>query len=114
MVFVALSPLAPTVSVTFVSAVTGAAAVARTVTDDCATFSATLTLAGTVVSAIVGRSSSASVTRVPVTVVCGLVPATPMVSSPSRAVSSVGVRVNVPVPLVAFAAIVMSKFDTAL
>ena len=58
-------------------------------------------------------SSSASVTVVPVTVVVlGLVPATPIVSLPSTAVSWVGVRVKVPVPLVAFAAIVTVKSAT--
>ena len=59
------------------------------------------------VSEIVGWSSSTSVSVVPVTVESELVPAMPMVSLPSLVVSWVGVRVNVPVPLVAFAAIVM-------
>ena len=40
-------------------------------------------------------------------------PARPIVSLPSTTVSCVGVSVNVPVPVFAFAAIVMSKFDTA-
>ena len=57
-------------------------------------------------------SSSVSVTVVPVTVVLGLVPATPMVSLPSTDVSWDGVRVNVPVPLVAFAAMVTVKSAT--
>ena len=58
-------------------------------------------------------SSSLSVTVAPVTSMIGLVPATPIVSLPSTVVSWVGVSVNVPVPVVPFAAIVMSKFDTA-
>ena len=57
-------------------------------------------------------SSSVSVTVVPVTVELGLVPATPMVSLPSTTVSWVGVRVNVPVPLVALAAMVTVKSAT--
>ena len=57
-------------------------------------------------------SSSLSVTVVPFTVELGLVPATPMVSLPSTAVSCVGVNVNVPVPLVALAAIVTVKSAT--
>ena len=63
---------------------------------------------------MVGRSSSVSV-RVVLDIVAAsaLVPVTWMVSSPSSAVSSVGVRVNEPVPLVAFAAIVIVKSDTA-
>ena len=49
----------------------------------------------------------------PATLASALVPATPMVSFPSTEVSWVGVSVNVPVPLVALAAMVMSKSDTA-
>ena len=64
-------------------------------------------------SEMVGWSSSTSVSVVPVTVASELVPAMPMVSLPSLVVSWVGVRVKLPVPLVAFAAIVMSKSDTA-
>ena len=64
-------------------------------------------------SEIVAWSSSTSVSVVPVTVDSELVPAMPMVSLPSLVVSWVGVRVKLPVPLVAFAAIVMSKSDTA-
>ena len=101
------------VSVTVVFAFIGAAAVARTVTDDCPASSATLRFGGTVASVIVGRSSSVSVRVVPVTVVFELVPETPMVSSPSLAASWAGVSVNVPVPVVAFAAIVILKSETA-
>ena len=57
-------------------------------------------------------SSSASVSVAPVTVVRGPWPATPIVSSPSVVVSWVGVRVNVPVPVIAFAAIVIVKSAT--
>ena len=52
---------------------------------------------------------------VPVTVlVFVLLPSTPMVSLPSTVVSWIGVRVKVPVPVVAFAAMVMPKSFTAL
>ena len=65
-------------------------------------------------SVTAGRvSSSVSATVVPVTVVAVLLPETPMLSPPSTVVSWVVVSVNVPVPLVAFAAMVTSKFDTA-
>ena len=64
-------------------------------------------------SVIVGWSSSTSVSVVPVTVESELVPATPMVSLPSLVVSWVGVRVKLPVPLVALAAMVMVKSETA-
>ena len=50
---------------------------------------------------------------VPFTTDLALVPATPMVSSPSSAVSCVGVRVNVPVPLAAFFAMAIVKSVTA-
>ena len=113
MVFVAPSPLAPMVNVTVVFAFIGAAAVARTVTDDCEASSATSTFAGTVASVIVGRSSSVRARVVPVTLVCGLVPETPTVSSPSRSLSWVGVSVKVPVPVFALAPIVIAKSDTA-
>ena len=74
-----------------------------------------LTLDGLTDSVIGGWiSSSASVTVVPVTVVRGLWPDTAIVSFPSFVVSWIGVSVNVPVPLVAFAAMVMSKFCTSL
>ena len=58
-------------------------------------------------------SSSVSVIVAFVIVVFGLLPSTPIVSLCSTTVSWVGVRVNVPVPLVAFAAMVMSKSVTA-
>ena len=48
-----------------------------------------------------------------VTVESVLVPATPMVSLPSTLVSWVGVSVNVPVPVVAFALSVIVKSETA-
>ena len=59
-------------------------------------------------------SSSASVIVVPVTVVRGSDPTTLIVSSPSFVVSWIGVSVKVPVPVVAFAGIVMWKFCTSL
>ena len=49
---------------------------------------------------------------VPVTVALGLPPSTPIVSPPSTSVSWIGVRVNVPVPVVAFAAIVIVRSFT--
>ena len=58
-------------------------------------------------------SSSVISTVVPVTDVLRLVPDTPTVSLPSTRVSWVGVRVNVPVALVPFAAILMMKSLTA-
>ena len=57
-------------------------------------------------------SSSSSVNDAPVTVSPVAVPFTEIVSSPSTSKSCVGVKVNVPVPLVAFAPIVTVKFDT--
>ena len=59
-----------------------------------------------------GSSSSAIVTLAPFTVRSD-VPPTLMVSLPSTSVSFVGVRVNVAVPLVWPAAMVMSKAVTA-
>ena len=58
-------------------------------------------------------SSSVRVMLVPLTVRPVDVPSTPIVSLPSISVSSVGVRVNVAVPLVSPAVIVMSKALTA-
>ena len=105
-------PLPPTDTVTVRAEVIAEAAVAVTVT--CFPAAPSLTLDGFTDSVIAGCwSSSVSVTVVPVTTESVLVPATPMVSSPSTVVSWVGVSVNVPVPLVAFAAIVTSKSDTA-
>ena len=102
----------PTFTATVRAEVIADAAVAVTVTVVADALS--LTLAGLTDSVTAGlMSSSARVTVAPVTVVFRLVPATPMVSFPSLVVSCVGVRVKVPVPLVAFAAILMSKFDTA-
>ena len=57
-------------------------------------------------------SSSVSVNDAPVTVSPVAVPFTEIVSSPSTSKSCVGVKVNVPVPLVAFAPIVTVKSDT--
>ena len=107
---VALSPLEPTETVTVRADETALLAVAVTVTvvADASSF----TLDGATVR-VTTESSSASVSVVPVTVECALVPATPMVSSPSTVVSSVGVSVNVPVPVVAFAASEIVKSVTA-
>ena len=60
-----------------------------------------------------GVSSSVSFGVAPWTVRSVEVPATVKVSSPSTRVSAVGVSVNVPVPLVCPAVIVMSKPVTA-
>ena len=60
-----------------------------------------------------GTSSSVSVSSAPFTVRPVAAPATPIVSATSIRVSSVGVRVNVAVPLVASAAIVTVKSVTA-
>ena len=88
------------------------AAVAVTVTEVADALSLTLDVLTERVTG--GRdSSSVSATVVPVTVVAALLPETPMVSPPSSRVSWVGVRVNVPVPVVALAAIVMLKSETA-
>ena len=62
--------------------------------------------------AVDARSSSVSVIDVPLTLSPDALPETPIVSSPSFVVSSVGVRVKVPVPLVSFAAIVTVKSET--
>ena len=107
---VAPSELSPTVTVTVVAEVRATLRVAVTVTFSLALSSATVVGLADRVTAWV--SSSASVRAVPVTVEDALVPATPMVSLPSTAVSWVGVSVNVPVPLVAFALIVNVKSAT--
>ena len=105
-------PVFPTFTDTVRAVVIAAAAVAVTVTVVADALSPTS--AGLTDSVTAGlTSSSASVTVVPVTVVFRLLPATPMVSFPSLVVSWIGFRVNVPVPLVALAAMVTSKFDTA-
>ena len=106
-------PVPPTDTVTVRAEEVADAAVAVTVTD--VPDAPSLTLAGLADSVTSGwPSSSVSVTVVPVTVVVlGLVPDTPMVSLPSTRVSWVGVSVNVPVPLVAFAAMVIVKSVTA-
>ena len=49
----------------------------------------------------------------PVTVILVPLPATPIVSLPSTTVSWIGVTGNVPVPLVAFAAMVIVNCDHA-
>ena len=111
---VALSPLAPTETVTVWSAayVFVFEKVAVTVTVVASAPSVTLDrftdrfTAGAV-------SSSVSVRSSPFTVSPVALPPTPMVSPPSTRVSCVGVSVNVPVPLVSPFAIVTSKSATA-
>ena len=71
------------------------------------------TLDGLAVSVIAVASSSASVRLVPFTVRSAFVPETVMVSSPSTTVSSVGVSVNVAVPLLLPAAMLTLKPVTA-
>ena len=107
---VALSPLLPTDTVTVRADGIVAPAVAVTVTD--VAESPSPTLVGFTDRPIASVSSSVSVTLVPVTVSPVALPDTEMVSLPSTAVSCVGVRVKVPVLLVALAAIVMLKFAT--
>ena len=109
---VAESPLDPTETVTVRAEATAASAVAVTVT--CVAPASSLTVDGDVVSVTTGwRSSSASVSVVPVTVECALVPATSIVSLPSTVESSVGVSVNVPVPPILLAGMVIVKSVTA-
>ena len=71
------------------------------------------TLAGSASSVISVASSSVKVRLVPFTLRSAFVPDTEMVSLPSTSVSSLGVRVNVAVPLAWPAAMVMSKPVTA-
>ena len=105
-------PVWPTDTVTVRADEIAEAAVAVAVIEVADALSATLDVLTERV--IAGRvSSSVSAKVVPVTVVAVLLPETPMVSPPSTAVSWVGVRVKVPVPLVALAAMVMLKSDTA-
>ena len=63
---------------------------------------------------LVAVAPSVRVRLVPFTVRPAAVPSTPIVSLPSISVSSIGVRVKVPVPLVSPAVIVMSKLETVL
>ena len=108
---VAPSALPPTATDTVRAVEIAEPAVAVTVTLVAASFSATLSgLADSVIACV---SSSVSVRLVPVTVIDVPLPEIPMVSSPSTDESSVGVRVKVPVPLVALAAMVTSKLVTA-
>ena len=107
---VASSPDSPTETVTAVAELRATLRVAVTVIVSLALLS--LTDDGLADRVMAWVSSSLRVTVVAVTVEDALVPATPTVSLPSTAVSWVGVRVNVPVPLVALAAIVMSKSAT--
>ena len=109
---VASSPVSPTDTVTAVSALTvPLALVAVTVTVVAPALSATLDgLADRVISS----SSSSMVTLVPVTVRSVAVPLTLMLSSLSSVVSSTGVRVKVPVPLLLPESMVRVKSGTAL
>ena len=107
---VALSPLLPTDTAT-VRAVAAAPAVAVTVTVFAPPPS--LTLEG-LADRLIAPSSSVSVRLVPVTVSPVALPDTVIVSLPSTALSFVGVRVKVPVPVVWLAAIVMLKSATVV
>ena len=109
---VALSAAAPTFTVT-VCSVANVTPPVVAVTVTCVAPASSATLAGFAFSFRTGWSSSLSVMLVPVTVSPVEVPATVIVSSRSTILSSVGVSVNVPFPLVAPAAIVMVKSLTA-
>ena len=103
-------PVSPTDTVT-VRASVDAVAVAVTVTD--VADAPSLTLDGAADSVIGRGSSSVRVMFVPVTSISVPLPARPIVSSPSQVVSCVGVSVNVPVPVFAPLAMLMSKSATA-
>ena len=110
---VAVSCRLPTATST-VRALATAVDVAVTVTVLAPPFSVTLAgLADSVTSGAASSSVSVRVVPVSFALTPSTFPATAIVSSPSASVSWVGVRVNVPVALVAFLARVMSKFDTA-
>ena len=109
---VALSVLAPTLTVT-VRAVLKVSPSVEAVTVTVVTDAPSDTLFGSAFSVRPVLSSSVSVTLVPFTVSTPDVPATVIASAPSISVSSVGVSVNVPVPLVLPAVMVMSKPVTA-
>ncbi len=103
-------PLSPTDTVTVRAVPTAEAAVAVTVTGVADAPSAMLD--GDAVRVTAG-SVSVSVSVAGYTYAPVLEPDTPMVSSPSAALSLVGVRVKVFVAPVLFAGITMSKSDTA-
>ena len=108
---VALSPLSPTVTDTVRSAGNvspSVAAVTVTVVGPTAP-ALSDTLDGLAVSVISELSSSVIVTSVPFTVSPLDVPSTLIFSSPSMIRSPVGVSVNVPVPLLAPAAMTTSR-----
>ena len=107
---VAVSPLLPTDTVTVRADEIAAPAVAVTVTVFAPPPS--LTLEGLADRLTAYVSSSASVILVPVTVRFVPLPDIVIVSSPSTALSFVGVSVKVPVPVVWLAAIVMLKLFT--
>ena len=106
----AWSAESPTDTVTVVVVLRATLMVAVTVIVSLVLSSATVD--GLTERSITWVSSSVKVTVVPVTVEDALVPATPMVSLPSTRVSWVGFRVNVAVPLLAFAAITNPKSAT--
>ena len=103
-------PLPPTDTVTVRAVARAADAVAVTVTD--VPLAPSLMLDGDAERVTAGFVS-VSVSVVGYTYAPVLEPATPMVSSPSPALSLVGVRVKVLVAPVLFAGIVMSKSETA-
>ena len=108
---VALSALSPTVTDTVWAAPKVPPPVAA-VTVTVVAESSSATLDGLVVSVTVASSSSEIVTSAGVT--CEFATPTSIVSLPSIRVSSVGVRLNVAVPLVSPAVIVRSKSSTAV
>ena len=104
-------PVPPTDTVTVRATAIAVAAVAVTVTDvPDASSPSTFRFSDKVTESL---SSSVSVIVAFVIVVFGLLPSTPIVSLYSTRVSWVGVRVKLPVPLVAFAAMVIVKSVTA-
>ena len=106
----ASSPFSPTDTVTSVSALTvPLALVAVTVT--LVAPPSSVTVAG-LADRLISASLSSMVTLVPLTVSPVAVPLTLMLSSLSVVESSVGVRVNVPVPFVLPAAMETSKSAT--
>ena len=100
----------PIVTLTVRGHVTAAGTVAVTVTQ--VSSAASPTLDGLAERVTEAWSSSASFSSVSVTAMLALRPHTVIVSSPSTRVSCVGVKVNVPLPVVSFAAIVIVKSAT--
>ena len=109
----ALSPLPPTLTVTTMSSGNVLLFEKAAVTVTTLAPAPSLTLAGFTLRSTAGAvSSSVSVSVAEFTVSPGRLPDTVMLSSFSTSVSCVGVSVNVPVPLLPPAAIVIVKSAT--